>query len=378
VKILFVCTANIHRSALAETVLRALARGAGRDDVEIGSAGVLALDGDPAAPGAQRVARAEGFDLSDHRSRGVTVSMLDQADLIVVMERAHVDRLSRLEPAAAGRCRLLSEYAPPGAGIEAGDDVPDAGSDEGAGFERSFVIVRRCVEALWRSLPPPPEEVYTRSIEERFRRYRGQPMALSPVDWEVIERWWKTGVPLWLVLTTLDDAFSRRRPGSGGRARRLSYFESDVEERFEAYRKGKVSHVDTDAGAELPQRNDESASACRIADRRLEEAAAGAALGGHAGAAAILDQARHEVRALETEPDPTALIRSLDTLEHRILARLRDAMDPGDLARLRSEAAERLASHRDRMSPEAFESTVTRLVDTRVREILALPSLTLP
>ncbi len=375
-RILFVCTANIHRSALAEAILRALAQGAGRDDVEVDSAGVAGLDDEPAAPGAVRAAAAGGFNLSRHRSRAVTRAMLREADMILVMERAHRDHLAVLEPDSAGRCRLLSEYAPPGCVIEPRDDVPDAGMDETATFERSFSIVKQCVEALWKELPPPPEEIYTRSIEERFRRHRGAPIALSPVDWETIERWWESGVPLWLVLTTLDEAFSRRRPGQGGRPRRLSWFVDDIDERFEAYRKGRVTpgeQGDAPAG-----RADDEEAPCRMAARRLEEAGYRAAAAGHAQAAALLKDARREVRALESERDPAALIRSLDGLEQRLLTRLRDAIDPAEMARLQDEAADRLAPHRERMSPDAFEATVTRLVDGRIREIFSLPSLTQP
>jgi len=83
-KVLFVCTANICRSPSAE----ALARAAGLPDVEFGSAGTHAKDGEPINPDMVAVLPAD-LDTSGFRSRRLTTTLLEESDLVLTMEAAH-------------------------------------------------------------------------------------------------------------------------------------------------------------------------------------------------------------------------------------------------------------------------------------------------
>ena len=79
---LVVCHGNICRSPFAEQVLSLELKPLG---VEVGSAGFLAA-GRPCPPEAVQAARQFGIDLSEHRSRPLTVPGVRAADLIVVMD----------------------------------------------------------------------------------------------------------------------------------------------------------------------------------------------------------------------------------------------------------------------------------------------------
>ncbi len=110
--VLFVCTGNTCRSPLAVLALRAeLGEDAG--DVAVSSAGTGATLGLPASEGSRRVAAAEGFDLSGHRSRPVSREQVREADLVFVMspsQRSAVEALG----AAPGTVHVLSEWPEPG------------------------------------------------------------------------------------------------------------------------------------------------------------------------------------------------------------------------------------------------------------------------
>jgi protein-tyrosine phosphatase len=110
-RILFVCTGNTCRSPLAVAALGAEL--AGEDLVELGSAGTAAVAGQPASDGAVRVAAADGFDISAHRSRALTPELARSADLIFVMSTAH-----RAAVEAMGvpreQVHLMSEWPEPG------------------------------------------------------------------------------------------------------------------------------------------------------------------------------------------------------------------------------------------------------------------------
>ncbi len=92
--VLFVCTANIARSPMAEALFNQMMRERGLDDqYRAESAGIWSLGGAPAPEDGQKVMRARGLDTSAHRSRGVTLEIIQNADLVLAMEREQVDLL---------------------------------------------------------------------------------------------------------------------------------------------------------------------------------------------------------------------------------------------------------------------------------------------
>lgn len=86
-ELLFVCTANRARSAIAEHVVRAAAAGL---PLAVGSAAMHDYGSLPPLPGAIEAAEAIGLDLSAHRSRLLLGLDLSKTDLVVGFERQHI------------------------------------------------------------------------------------------------------------------------------------------------------------------------------------------------------------------------------------------------------------------------------------------------
>jgi protein-tyrosine phosphatase len=113
---LFVCTGNTCRSPLAEGLFRKmLADRLQCADDELSdhgylvlSAGLAAEPGLPASPESIEVARRCGVDLRSHESQPVTDRLLEQADRIFVMTRAHREAILGSYPRLAGRVELLA------------------------------------------------------------------------------------------------------------------------------------------------------------------------------------------------------------------------------------------------------------------------------
>lgn len=121
-RILLVCSGNTCRSAMAEAIVRNLIEsGSYPEDWTVESAGISAVDGDPATDNAVAVLAELGLDLAGHRARTLTPEMVSQADTILAMERRHLQRILELDPLAASRACLLagSDIADPfGGGVE--------------------------------------------------------------------------------------------------------------------------------------------------------------------------------------------------------------------------------------------------------------------
>jgi protein-tyrosine-phosphatase len=95
-KILFVCTGNICRSPMAAAIARDALDRAGRFDVEVASAGTFALDGHVPTSDAELAAEAHGLSLDGHRAQQLTRELVEEADLVVGMEREHADYARQL------------------------------------------------------------------------------------------------------------------------------------------------------------------------------------------------------------------------------------------------------------------------------------------
>ena len=108
-KILFVCHGNICRSAMAEQILRDLARKAGREgDFFIDSAAVSREEiGNPMYMPAQRELKKHGVAVGDHRARQVTMQDYKTFDRIYYMDRSNARYLKSMLPEDPEKIRPL-------------------------------------------------------------------------------------------------------------------------------------------------------------------------------------------------------------------------------------------------------------------------------
>jgi protein-tyrosine-phosphatase len=113
VRVVFVCTGNTCRSALAEAIARKLVIERALADVDVSSAGTSAWEGASASDGALLVGLERGLDLNLHRARQLDRAVVQGADLLLAMGPHHLERVEAL--GGGGRAFLLTEYGSHGA-----------------------------------------------------------------------------------------------------------------------------------------------------------------------------------------------------------------------------------------------------------------------
>lgn len=110
--ILFVCTANITRSVMAEEILRHMASlhpHAGTP-LHVESAGVDALVGESPDRFTQEVCRDHGIEVRAHKARQLTSEMIEGVDLVLCLAEEHKRLILGAYPRFKEKVFLLLEY----------------------------------------------------------------------------------------------------------------------------------------------------------------------------------------------------------------------------------------------------------------------------
>lgn len=103
--ILVVCTGNICRSPIGERFLRRAL-----PNKRIDSAGTGALVEHPADESAIKIAELHGLSLEGHKGKQFTPSLARKYELILVMEKLHVEQIGRIAPEARGKTMLFGQW----------------------------------------------------------------------------------------------------------------------------------------------------------------------------------------------------------------------------------------------------------------------------
>lgn len=92
-RIMFVCTGNTTRSAMAEAIFRNMDA-----DAEVCSSGIMAESGKRSSKIAVEVCKSHGIDISAHRATYFKDSDIEDMDLVLTFERFHSEKIKIYYP----------------------------------------------------------------------------------------------------------------------------------------------------------------------------------------------------------------------------------------------------------------------------------------
>ncbi|HET7839988.1 MAG TPA: hypothetical protein VFM21_00195 [Terriglobia bacterium] len=226
---------------------------------------------------------------------------------------------------------------------------------------------------------------YFTEIEECFRRIRGTPTLLSPLDWALIESWKESGFPLTAVLTGIERSFEKfkKRPQRFRKVNSLAYCSQEV---LKAAEEARTAQTESgagpkDAAAKPPFHEGEVRDYLERNAGALEKASAAAAQQGLAVLSQDLKTAVGALRKLAeqdlNDADLQEVESQLAAVEELLAASLARAATVEQLADIKREGDHELAAHRRRMSAPQIELLERQFLRKRLFEKHEIPRLSL-
>ncbi|PYS97920.1 MAG: hypothetical protein DMF63_17855 [Acidobacteria bacterium] len=210
---------------------------------------------------------------------------------------------------------------------------------------------------------------YFTEIEDTFVRRRGKHLLLSPIDWAMIEGWRDRGVPLHIVIRSIENVFDGFDKNPGPRSiKGLLYCKEEVEAQFlewSSMQAGKaksnegsvefsperiVEHIDSVIAELRNAQNPDLAEDIDRAISRLQELAAN-----HSNDIESADRALSDIESF---------------IEQSLLTRL-------DTSVAEKEVVAQLRPYKSQMQPDAYKQTSRVMILKRLRDDHGIPRLSL-
>ena len=225
---------------------------------------------------------------------------------------------------------------------------------------------------------------YFSEIEETFIRRRGRNLLLSPLDWALIENWQERGVPLAVVLRSIEKVFDSvdQQPKSKRTIKSLMYCREEIEAQYAEWLENQIGK--NGAGKVQNSETEDTNSS-------KSELFPAETISTHlANVAEQLNAAREKAKGDLRETLQTVLQRLTKLRQNFSDAeKLEDALEKLDafidksllktfeIEKLKGEIEKQLASHRNKMEREVYERTVDLILLKRLREKAEIPRLSL-
>lgn len=108
--IMFICTGNICRSAMAHLMLQKRLTDLNKEDIKVFSCGISADDGDGVTYNTIEVLKEYDIDGRMHRATNIRNSNIEKMDLILCATKSHKNTVIRMYPQMEDKVFTMKEY----------------------------------------------------------------------------------------------------------------------------------------------------------------------------------------------------------------------------------------------------------------------------
>ena len=141
--ILIICVGNVCRSPMAAALLSKRLQ-ADYPEITVVSAGLQALVGRPAEPVAVALLQERGIDITNHRAKQLTTTMLFDADLILTMSTRQQEQIKSTLPTICGKVHRLGHWEP--------YDITDPFQRPRGSFVQTLALIDKGIDSWYQHL----------------------------------------------------------------------------------------------------------------------------------------------------------------------------------------------------------------------------------
>ena len=213
---------------------------------------------------------------------------------------------------------------------------------------------------------------YYTEIEETFVRRRGKNLFLSPLDWALIEAWQDRGIPLHIVIRSIESVFDvfDKQPEGTRTIKSLFYCREEIEVQYKEWQTSQTGK--SEGSSRSTEQFSKEAVAAHIAN-------AIAALKANSANGLKEDLVRAVSRLEELAANMTGDFETVDATLGDIEKLLDRAMltnwEAVHLKALGKEVAGQLRGYKADMDAEAYKNTFDLMLLKRLREEAGIPRL---
>ena len=131
---------------MAEGILKQMLKDKNNDIISINSAGTNAISGMPATIYSQESAKKGGINLSFHKSKPVTESLIEKNDIILVMTQEHIDFFKCHFLKYLDKVYVLKKFNNP---YSKTIDIADPMGSDLESYEKIFKEIKKEIERIY-------------------------------------------------------------------------------------------------------------------------------------------------------------------------------------------------------------------------------------
>jgi len=216
---------------------------------------------------------------------------------------------------------------------------------------------------------------YFTEIEETFVRRRGKHLLLSPLDWAMIDAWKERGIPLHIVIRSIESVFDvyDRQPVGTRTIKTLFYCREEIEAQYNEWLKSQVGKSNDDPFDDTAAfSNDDIAAHISGSMEKLQAVIFPSLAEDILRAVTRLEELRGDLSGNVETIDKT-----LGDIEQMLDRSLLANFDKALLKTIEKEVAGQLRAYKAEMEKDAYKKTYELMLLKRLHEEAGVPRLSL-